>query len=393
MTPAWRSQSGFSLLEALIATTITVAVTAGVFAVVGSSQGIADTQPEFADMQQRLRVGVDVLRHDLLMAGAGAYEGTDGGSLVARFAPVLPFRRGASAAYDDGAGVFNANAITMVYVPSTASQTTLRSPLTDPSRGDLDSGPGCPAGDAVCGFRPGAVAAVYDTTGAFDVFAVTSVDAAGALGLQHMQRGGAAKAYAAGSKIVEVVRHSYFLDAPGRQLMRYDGLTSASVALENVVSLDFEYFGEPAPPAFVHPGVDQSVTYGPAPPAPGVSQAPWPPGENCVWQMAGGEQVPRLAFLGPFEEGLVKLTAAQLTDGPWCPDAASGNRYDADLLRIRRVRAAIRLQTGNALLRASLASGRSALFANPGTATNASRTVPDQSIRFDVTPRNMNLGR
>ena len=392
MTPAWQSQSGFSLLEALIATTITVAVTAGVFAVVGSSQRIADTQPEFADMQQRLRVGVDVLRHDLLMAGAGAYAGTGSGSLVARFAPVLPFRRGASAAYDDGAGVFNANAVTIVYVPSTASQTTLRLALTDSSRADLDPGPGCPEGDAVCGFRPGAAAAVYDGTGAFDVFAVTSVDTAGALGLQHMQRGGGAKSYAAGSKIVEVVRHSYFLDVVGRQLMRYDGLASANVVLENVVSLDFEYFGEPAPPAFSHPGVDQSVTYGPAPPAPDVSQALAARRELRVAN-GGGEQVPRLASLGPFGEGLVRLTAAQLTDGPWCPDASSDNRYDADLLRIRTVRTIIRLQAGNALLRASLASGRGALFANPGTATNASRTVPDQSIRFDVTPRNMNLGR
>jgi len=87
---------------------------------------------------------------------------------------------------------------------------------------------------------------------------------------------------------VEVVRHSYFLDAVGRQLMRYDGLASANVVLENVVSLDFEYFGEPAPPAFSHPAVDRSVTYGPAPPVPDVSQAPWPPGENCAWQMAGG---------------------------------------------------------------------------------------------------------
>jgi hypothetical protein len=53
----------------------------------------------------------------------------------------------------------------------------------------------------------------------------------------------------------------------------------------------------------------------------------------------------------------------------------------------------IRLQTGNALLRASLASGRVALFANPGTAMNAARMVPDQSIQFDVSPRNMNSRR
>src|SRR4029077_18094296 len=102
-------------------------------------------------------------------------------------------------------------------------------------------------------FRPGAAAAVYDGTGAFDVFAVTSVDPVGALGLQRMLPGGAVKAYAAGSKIVEVVRHSYFLDAVGRQLRRYDGLASANVVQENCVSLDFEFFGEPAPPAFSHP--------------------------------------------------------------------------------------------------------------------------------------------
>lgn len=393
MTPVWRRQSGFSLLEALIATTITVTVTTGVFVVVGSSQGIADTQPAFADMQQRLRVGVDVLRHDLLMAGAGAYAGAGSGSLAARFAPILPFRRGASAAYDDGAGVFRANAVTIVYVPATASQTTLRSPLTDLSRADLNSDPGCPTGDLACGFKPGAAAVVYDGTGAFDVFGVTSVDAAGGLALQPMQQGGSAMPFDAGSKIVEVVRHSYFLDMADGQLMRYDGLSSAHVVLENVVGLEFEYFGEPAPPVFVRPGVDQSVTYGPPPPALDVRQAPWAPGENCVWQMVGGEQVPRLASLGPIGQGPVSLTAAQLTDGPWCPDAASGNRYDADLLRVRTVRTTIRLQTGNTWLRASLASGRGALFANPGTATNPSRTVPDQSIRFDVSPRNMNLGR
>jgi hypothetical protein len=108
--------------------------------------------------------------------------------------------------------------------------------------------------------------------------------------------------------------------------------------------------------------------------------------------MGGGVQVPRLASLGA-GSGLVKLTSAQLTDGPWCPDAASENRYDADLLRVRTVRVMIRLQTGNALLRASLASGRGALFANTGTARQAARMVPDLSIRFDVSPRNMNLSR
>ena len=386
-------QAGFSLVELLVATTVTVTVMAGVFAVVGPSQGIAETQPEFADIEQRLRVGVDTLRHDLLMAGAGVYSGAGGGSLAGYFAPILPFRRGASAAYDDVAGVFRTNAVTIVYVPSTASQTTLRAPMFDPSRVEINADSGCPLNDPPCGFDPGATAAVFDGTGAFDLFDVTGVDASGALALQPMQRGGLAAPYAAGSRIAAVVRHTYFLDAGNRQLLRYDGLASASVVLENVVELVFEYFGDPDPPAFLDAGRDQSVTYGPPPPAPEAVQGSWPPGENCTWQIAGGGQVPRLASLAAAGSGLVTLTAAQLTDGPWCPDAASQNRYDADLLRIRSVRVGIRLQTGNARLRASPGSGRGGFFANPGTAMNPARTVPDHSIGFDVSPRNMNLGR
>ena len=69
-----RTQAGFTLIEALIATLVMVTVTAGVFAVLDPSHGILRTQPEVADMQQRLRVGVDTLSHDLVMAGAGALQ-------------------------------------------------------------------------------------------------------------------------------------------------------------------------------------------------------------------------------------------------------------------------------------------------------------------------------
>lgn len=393
MTMNQRYQAGFSLLEALIATSITIVVTAGVFAVLGSSRGIGETQPEFADLQQRLRVGVDTLLGDLVMAGAGAYSGSTTGSLVGHFAPIVPFRRGSSAAYDDGPGVFRTDAVTIVYVPSTASQTTIRAPMTDATSVDVESESGCPVDDPPCGFKPGTSIIVYDGTGAFDAFSVVGADPSGTLALQHMLPGWLAKTYAVGTKVVEVVRHAYFLDPSSEQLMRYDGLSSAVVVLDNVVGLTFEYYGEPAPPAFLHAGRDRSVSYGPEPPALDTTQSPWPPGENCTWLADSGAQVPRLASLGAAGSGLVMLTSAQLTDGPWCPDAASENRYDADLLRVRTVRVTIRLQTGNALLRASLASGRSALFANTGTALHADRMVPDLAIRFDVSPRNMNLSR
>jgi hypothetical protein len=388
-----RHQAGFSLLEAVLAISITITVTAAVFTVLAPSRGILEAQPEFADMQQRLRVGVDTLLGDLAMAGAGAYTGANTGSLVRQFAPILPFRRGLSAAYDDGPGVFRADAVTIAYVPSTSAQAILRGPMTGATSVEIDSEPGCPVNDPACGFKPGTSAIVYDGTGAFDAFLVAGVDVGGTLTLQHMLQGGLARPYTAGTKIVEVVRHTYFLDGASLQLMRYDGLSSAVAILDNVVGLNFEYFADPAPPAFRNRGRDQSVSYGPAPPALDATLNPWPPGENCMWQVVSGAQVPRLGALSAGGTGLVRLTSEQLTDGPWCPDEASANRYDGDLFRIRRIRVKIRLQTGDAALRAALASGRGAPFANAGTAMNAARMVPDQSIQFDISPRNMNSNR
>jgi type II secretory pathway pseudopilin PulG len=391
-TARWH-EAGFSLIEALLAMAITVTLTASVLTVLAPSQTVAETQPEFTDLQQRLRVGVDLLRHDLLMAGAGPDSGPASGSLVRFFAPILPSRRGASPAYDDGPGAFRPGALSVMYIPSTAPQTTVRTTLTDASRVEIRQDSSCPLGDPACGFRPGTDAVVFDDTGAADMFVVTGADLAGALFTQLAQRGGLTRLYTAGSRIAAIVRHSYFRDASTMQLLRYDGSALASVVLENVVGFDIEYYAEPQAPVLRHPGVDRTVTYGPSPPQPDVVQPPWPAGENCMWQMSAGEPVPRLAALGATGTGLVRLTDTQLTDGPWCPDVLSENRYDADLFRIRKVRVAIRLQTGNPRLRAALGSARSALFANPGTAPNAARTVPDQSIVFDVAPRNMNVDR
>jgi hypothetical protein len=392
-TPDRRREAGFSLVEVLLATAITVTLTASVLTVIGPSQTVAETEPEFVDLQQRLRVGVDLIRHDLLMAGAGADGGAHSGGLVRFFAPILPARRGASAAYDDGPGAFRPGAVTVMYIPSTALQTTVRTTLADASHVEVRQDSGCPLGDPACGFRPGSDVVVFDDTGAADTFVVSGIEAAGALVMQPTQRGGLTRVYAAGAKIAKMVRHSYFLDVSAMQLLRYDGSASAAAVLENVVGLDFEYYGESQPPALRHPGIDRAVTYGPSPPAAEVVQPPWPAGENCTWQTRAGEHVPRLAALGAVGAGLVRLKDAQLTDGPWCPDALSDNRYDADLFRIRKVRVTIRLQTGNARLRAALGGSRSGLFLNPGTAESAARTVPDQSIVFDVAPRNMNLDK
>ena len=377
-----RLEAGFTLVEALAATTIVVLLTAGVLSALNPARGVFKTQPEVADMQQRLRTGVDALTRDLLSAGAGPYSGAGTGNLAGYFAPIMPFRRGLDSGMDDGVGVFKTDAITIVYVPPTSAQTTVKSDMpTASSQVVIDTEPGCPQDvrtglvDPLCGFKANDTkAAMFDGTGAFDTLTVTSTDeAAQALGFQQTQQSALSKAYPGSAsrhltKIVEISIHVYYLNTATHQLMHYDGFSTVTPVLDNVAGLDFEYYGDPSPPIFARPGKDQKVTYGPSPPAQGVTQAPFAPGENCTWQMSGEGQVTRLASLGSAGGGLVRLTASQLTDGPWCPDDFNANRYDADLLRVRRVRITLRVTSGN-------------------------DAVPARSVRFDVTPRNLNFGR
>lgn len=393
MTTRARSESGFTLIEMLVSVTIMLLVTGAVFQIMNPSQGMFQTQPEVADVQQRLRVGTDTLTHDLMMAGAGTYAGTLAGTLAGFFAPIQPSRQGNVAAYDDGPGVFKTDTITIFYVPTTSSQTTISQAMPNTSAElKVTPEPVCPGGANLCGFQEGMNVIIYDNTGSYDTFTITHVQDQAAH-LQHNQQGDLSKKYDIGAKVVQIQTHIYFYDAAARQLKHYDGFQTVTPVLDNVVGVNFEYYGDPNPPVLKRPGTDQTVTYGPQPPALGVVQNGWPAGENCTIQMNGGQQVPRLAALGAPNGGLVPMTAANLTDGPWCPDATNNNRFDADLLRIRKIRVTLRVQTGVAALRGPLTNGPDAMFVNAGTSVDGYHRVPDQQIRFDISPRNMNLGR
>jgi len=156
-----RNESGFSLLEVMVSTAVMLAVTAGIFSVLNPANGAYSQEPEVADMQQRLRVGSDTLYKDLVMAGAGAYNGSLTGSLDYFFAPILPYRNGS--ANDDPPGSFKTNVITLMYVPNTTSQTTmqLHGPSQNSSEIAVNQEPGCPAADPLCGFSIGMNALVY----------------------------------------------------------------------------------------------------------------------------------------------------------------------------------------------------------------------------------------
>jgi hypothetical protein len=83
--------------------------------------------------------------------------------------------------------------------------------------------------------------------------------------------------------------------------------------------------------------------------------------------------------------GLVRLDPAQLADGPWCPDEHHPDRFDADLLRIRRVRATVRVEAGSPALRGNAGP----LFLRPGSAVASNHTLPDVEVTLDVAPWNL----
>jgi hypothetical protein len=171
------------------------------------------------------------------------------------------------------------------------------------------------------------------------------------------------------------------------QLMQYDGLVSDQPAVEDVIDLRFEYFGSGEPPTAALTPHGVRVTYGAAPPLPAVDNPgdTWGAGENCTIANAGGQYVSRLANLGA---GVVPLGQALLQDGPWCPDAAHAFRFDADLLRIRRVRVHVRLQAAR-----PFRGLPGVWFANGGAAGDPWRYVPDERVTLEVMPRNVHVAR
>jgi hypothetical protein len=188
--------------------------------------------------------------------------------------------------------------------------------------------------------------------------------------------------------------HTYWLKRDDAnavyQLMSYAGGISFDVpVVDHVVLLAFTYEGDPQPPTVVRPLDDPQgpwTSYGPAPPLAAVP--PFGPRENCAF-VDNGTTIPdpRLGILSG-GSGPVPLTAAQLTDGPWCPDDGAAERWDADLLRVRSIGVSLRVQAALASLRGPAGQ----LFLHAGTASAASRWAPDISIRFRVSPRNLQRG-
>ncbi len=406
-----RNGAGFTIVELLLSMAIMLGITGVIFSLVDPARGTYQTQPEISDMQQRLRVGTTFLRDDLLMAGAGSLAGGNlTGTLMNFFAPVQPVLLG-GANSDPLNGIFyRDNAISVFYIPPTSPQTTIAANMPQPSAElkigrDISCPPG---GDPLCNWKAGMRVMIFDDEGAFDVMTITHVQSGSGGGppvegmLQHNKRiagNDLSKKYTVGAQVAQVAQRTYYWVPNTRQLRYFDGADQDEAVIDDVVDVQFTYFAEPRPPVVLSED-DRTTSYGPKPPPLGTQQkgggnnanSAWPAGENCVFRvnpLNPTTRIARIPDLAPGSQALVPLTEAMLTDGPWCPDQTFPTRFDADLLRVRKIGVRMRVQVTSADLRGPA----SVLFRQGGTSTSSRRLVPDQELQFEISPRNFNLAR
>lgn len=346
-----RPDDGFTLAELLVSAAVGLIVLSAAFSFLSVHLLLVRTLPDAADVQQRGRIAADLLWSDLVTAGAWAGQGGVGESMSCCIPVVHPRRIGRRGA--DPAGTSRDDVVTVVRTAPGAVPGRLQAP-TDAGLLVLETGSGCVASRPVCGLREDDTLVVFDASGVHDFF-VLGPPGAGAAPLLPRQST-PPQAFSAGATAVGVETRTYYFDAPAHQLRVYDGDLSDAPVIDDVVAVRFEYWGVAGVPV----------------------QARVEAGADTCWTAADG--LPRLhhvhAGAGMPE---VRLAIEDFQDGPWC--GAGENRFDADLLRIRRVRARLRMAAGSALAR-----GTGAAFLVPGGALSALRLVPDFEVAIDVAP-------
>jgi len=194
-----RADRGFTVVEVLIALTITLAIAAALATVVTPARAAFDRLPAELELQQRGRTAIDVLTQAVRSAGRDVVAAESLGLFGGLFPAVTPL-----APNGDG----------------TASMLSAIVPVVNGAQGVLESdqpGPGgaialaatpCPNVNDVCGFLPGSTAAIANGLGQFDVFIVASTNPATRL---LTPVGTLSRAYPAGAVIAEVDHHTFRL--------------------------------------------------------------------------------------------------------------------------------------------------------------------------------------
>lgn len=174
---------GFTLMELLVAMTITVLIAGALLGAMPAARAAFDRLPAELEMQQRGRTAIDTLSQALRAADRISVADPDGSGEYSQLTAVIPVvngARGVLSVDQSGPG----GAITLAVSP-------------------------CPNIKDVCGFVNGTVAMISGADGNYDVFVVSSTDA----GQRRFTPNHAlSHAYSAGSVVCEVDDNTFGLD-------------------------------------------------------------------------------------------------------------------------------------------------------------------------------------
>jgi hypothetical protein len=358
--------AGVTLVELMVSMAVSLLLCGAVFALLAASRAAAASNDEVNDLQQRLRAGLHAVADELAGAGAGLDRTPVAGPLLRTLPAVVPYRRG-QLGDDARAGItFRPDVLSLAYVASTQAQAEVARAvdLGGSLRVELRPNCGSPAPSTVCGFEEGMRVILLEPSGAHDFLTVEGVTGPE---LDLSYRGPLSSTYDGGvAALAHVALHTYALrpdlTTGVPQLAHYDGFLTERPLVDHVVGLSFEYFGAADPP-LLRSGAE--------------------PEENCTLTVVDGRGEPRLGALGA-PGSVVPLPRSLFEDGPWCPTDASPRRFDADLLRVRRVRVRMRAEVAARAMRGAAGT----LFTRAGAASAARAAAPDQEAVVDVTLRN-----
>lgn len=343
---------GVALVEVLLASALMLIVGGVVLMYVAAQSASARAQPEAADVQQRARAVADVLTRELSTAGGWSQHGGADGALACCVPGIQPRRIGLRSA--DPPGVARENVVTVTRLAGGAIPGRIRDPLIGPDL-VVAGGKGCPVSDGACGLRDGDTVLIFEPDGRHDFFLIGPPSPMSAPVVPRQV--GVPLAYASGAIVAAAETRTLYFDAGARQLRQYDGHLSDTPVVDHVAAVRFEYWGEEGAPARTRLDADAGT-------------------DGCWFDAAG---IPRFgASVAASAAPLVRLSIDDFRDGPWC--GAGENRFDADLLRIRRVRAVVRVSPALEAVRA-------------GRVRDARQLVPDFDVVVDVVPRGLNADR
>lgn len=351
------ADSGFGVVEALVATAVALVVFAASLSVAHVQLRISRAHPGAIELSERARALADVTFADLVLAGSGLSVPSAPSAVACCLPAIHPRRVGLR--HPDAPATARSDAITVAYAPRgvTGLRTSAELSGGSPLLSLIGDAP-CPA-LPLCGLSDRDHVVVFDEIGNHDFF---RVDASAGTPTLVPRQTSFTGSYPPGAFVTRVETHTYYFDGASRQLRHYDGYLTDSPVIDNVAGFGVEYWAEDRAPRT-------------AKPAPGAA--------NCLYDELGRP----LPWPRPFGNGagLVTLTVSDLSDGPWC--GTGDNRFDADLLRIRRLRLHVRLEAEDAL------RAQGSLFARPGRASAALSMAADLRLDVDVAPRSLNAGR